>query len=278
VGGLPTLTFCNPPHAVPPPHVECAPSARRGRGRPAARLAQCDSEFLCRESGVTLIELVVALAVVALTLAIALNGLILLARSGDRGAQVVARHDALSRGTDVLRHDIERLERAVWKRGDNAEFVFRGDATGMTFVVVEPPFPTDAGPYFVVYAIQQRRDGAALTRARTPFRASATDIQRASAEEDVPVIEGRYRLRFLYLERKEGREQWLAQWTDRYRLPDLVSLEVSGLDGRGAALPIVFRPKIEAERGCVKEEGVCTIGAGGSIASESAAPSEERSR
>ena len=230
------------------------------------------------ESGVTLIELVIALAVVALTLAIAANGLILLARSGDRGAQVMARHDVLSRGTDVLRRDIERLERAVWKRGDNAEFIFRGDAAGMTFVVVEPPFPTDAGPYFVVYAIQQRRDGATLMRARTPFHASAADIQRLNAEDQVAVIEGPYRLRFLYLERKEGREQWLAQWSDRYRLPDLISLEVSGLDGRGAVPAIVFRPRIDAERGCVKEEGSCTIGAGGALASESAATSEGRSR
>ncbi len=244
-----------------------------------ARHLNLHRQLLCRQSGVTLIELVVALAVVALTLAIAANGLMLLARSGDRGAQVVARHDVLSRGIDVLRRDIERLERALWKRGDNAEFVFRGDAAGLTFVVVEPPFPTEAGPYFVVYAIQQRRDGATLTRARTPVRASAADLQRLSADEEVAVIEGPYRLRFLYLDRKEGREQWLAQWSDRYRLPDLIGLEVSGLtDGRGAMPPIVFRPRIDAERGCVKEEGSCTIGAGGALASESAATSEGRSR
>jgi prepilin-type N-terminal cleavage/methylation domain-containing protein len=236
--------------------------------RPARHL-KLRRQFLCRQSGVTLIELVVALAVVALTLAIALNGLVLLARSGDRGAHVMARHDMISRGIDVLRRDIERLERVFTKRGDDADLVFRGDAAGMTFVVVEPPFPTEAGPYFVVYAIQQRRDGATLTRARTPFQASAADIRGLSGEDAVTVIEGPYRLRFLYLERREGRENWLAQWSDRYRLPDLISLEVSGLaDGRGAIPPIVFRPRIDAERGCVKEEGTCTIAA--------AAPAPER--
>ena len=76
------------------------------------------------QAGATLVEMLAALAVVALTLVAAASGLRQLAGSADRGAQVIARHDMFSSGIDVLRRDIERLERVVWKRGENTEFVF----------------------------------------------------------------------------------------------------------------------------------------------------------
>ena len=219
------------------------------------------------QSGVTLVEIVVALAVVALTLGIAAGGLRLLGRSGARGAEVMARHDVLSRGLDVLRRDIERLERVVWKRGDTPELVFSGDAARLAFVAVEPAFPTEAGPYFLVYAVQQRHDGAVLARARAPYRTSIPDIRRLAGSESVAVIEGPYRLRFLYLERRDGRQRWLPQWSDPHRLPELISLEVSGLtEGSAPMPPLVFRPRVDAERSCIKEDdGGCTIGSGGGL-------------
>jgi general secretion pathway protein J len=226
------------------------------------------------QSGVTLVEIVVALAVIALTLAVAAGGLRLLARSGDRGAQVIARHDVLSRGIDVLRRDIERLERAVRKRrtpeGPVSEFIFRGDASGLTLVVVEPPFPSESGPYFVVYSILQRPDGAVLTRERAQFQASADDLRRLRTVDPVAVIEGPYRLRFLYLDRKDERERWLTQWSDPRSLPDLISLEISSLtEGIAAMPPITFRPRVDAERSCVKEDASsCTIGTQGTLAPE----------
>ena len=65
--------------------------------------SRCATPGTGLQSGVTLVEIVVALAVVALTLGIAAGGLRLLGRSGERGAEVIARHDVLSRGLDVLR-------------------------------------------------------------------------------------------------------------------------------------------------------------------------------
>src|SRR5262249_33235823 len=89
-----------------------------------------------RQAGFTLVELVVALVVIAVTLALALTGLRLLGRSGERGAHLIARHDMLSRGADILRRDIERLERVVRRRERDAEFVFSGDERGLAFVLI----------------------------------------------------------------------------------------------------------------------------------------------
>ena len=226
-----------------------------------------------RQSGVTLIEIVVALALVGLTLGIAAGGLRLLGRSGERGAELIARHDGLSRGLDVLRHDIERLERVVWKPGETAALVFHGDTGRLAFVALEPPFPTEAGPYFLIYSIQQRPDGAVLTRARAPYQASVPDLKRLAGGDAVAVMEGRYRLRFLYLERKDGRQRWVPQWSDPQALPELISLEVSGLTEGGVPLPpLVFHPRVDAERSCVKEDGgACSVGTTGASVSETGA-------
>jgi type II secretory pathway component PulJ len=223
------------------------------------------------QSGATLIEIVVALAIVALTLAVAAGGLRLLARSGERGAQVIARHDILSRGIDVLRRDVERLDRVVGKDGETARFVFHGSAARLAFVAIEPPFPSEPGPYLVVYTIRQAREGDVLARERTPFQTSAVDLERLNATDSVAVIEGPYRLRFAYLDATDGRERWLAQWSDPYRLPGLVRLDVSGLAGAGGPVSIVLRPRIDAERSCVGGESrSCTIDTGGALASDPA--------
>jgi general secretion pathway protein J len=210
------------------------------------------------QSGVSLIEMVVALAIIAVALALAGTGMRLLGRSGERGAAVIARHDILSRGIDVLRRDIERLERVELKRGaGRGQLAFHGHATRLILVAVEPPFPTEPGPYFIVYTVEQRPDGTTLTRERAPFNAAALDMQRLPTQDAVAVIEGAYRLRFLYLDRKGGRDRWLAQWPDPARLPTLIALEIAGLGGT-AMPPVIFRPRIDAQSGCAQDGGSCS--------------------
>jgi prepilin-type N-terminal cleavage/methylation domain-containing protein len=207
-----------------------------------------------RQAGVTLIELVVALTVVALTLAAAATGLRLLGRSGDRGTQLIARHDMLSRGVDALRRDIERLERVVRRRERDAEFVFHGDEKSLVFVAVEPPVPSEPGPYFILYSVEQGGNGGTLVRSRAPYDGSAKDIRRLRTQDDVVVLEGPFSLRFSYFERKEGQDRWVSRWRHRDRLPGLIRLDVGDLP------PLVFRPRSDAEVGCVKDSpGSCSI-------------------
>ena len=130
----------------------------------------------------------------------------------------------------------------------------RGDSKGFTFVGVEPPYPTQAAPFFLVYSIAQGSDWGTLVRGRAPFDAGAKDINRLRREDEVTVLEGPYTFRFSYYERKEGRERWVPRWTERERLPELIRLEILGLGaGGGAVQPIVFRPRIDAEQSCVKD-------------------------
>lgn len=214
-----------------------------------------------RQSGMTLVEIVVALVVIGLTFAIAAGALRVLARSGGIGTELIGRHDMFSRGIDAVRRDIERLERiALGKQIDDAQFEFSGTEQTLAFVVVEPPFPTPAGLFLVRYAIIERGGRGLVVRSRSPYVAGSP-IPASRAEEAVTVLDGPYRFGFTYLERREGRERWVARWIDRASLPVLVKLNVVDVvSGVPALPPLVFRPRVEAEQGCAKPgTGPCTM-------------------
>ena len=232
-----------------------------------------------RQAGVTLVELVVALTVVAMTLAAAVTAMRLLGRSGEQGTRLIARHEMLSRGVDAVRRDIERLQRVVRKQERDPEFAFYGDEKGLVFVVVEPPVPSEAGPYFILYSIVQGDDAGALVRSRAPYDASAKDIRTLRGQDDVTVLEGPYSFRFAYFNRKDGRERWLPRWQDRTRIPELIRLEVK-VRGDGIELaPLLFRPRADAEQGCIRDTGSsCTLRTGGVLVPAPAAATPERKK
>jgi general secretion pathway protein J len=222
-----------------------------------------------RQAGVTLVELIVALTIMAMTLGAAATGLRMLGNSGDRGTRLIAQHDMLSRGVDALRRDIERLERVVRGQGQEPEFVFHGDAKTLVFVAVEPPVPTEPGPYFIVYSVEQGDKSGKLVRSRAPYDGSARDIGRLRTGDDVVVLEGPFAFRFSYFERGERQDRWTARWQHKNRLPDLIRLEARGAGAGAVSLPaLIFRPRSDAELGCLKEAtaGTCSARSGGQLA------------
>jgi prepilin-type N-terminal cleavage/methylation domain-containing protein len=204
-----------------------------------------------RQSGMTLVEIVVALVVIGMTFAIAAGALRVLARSGGIGTELIGRHDMFSRGIDALRMDIGRLERiALGKNTADPQFQFAGTERTLEFVVMEPPVPSDAGLFLLRYAIIERDGRGLVVRSRAPFVAESPIPPTG---DEVTVLDGPYRFSFSYLERRDGRQRWVTRWSDRTSLPVLVKLDVVDGDSATAALPpLVFRPRVEVEHGCAK--------------------------
>jgi prepilin-type N-terminal cleavage/methylation domain-containing protein len=205
------------------------------------------------EAGFTLIELVVGLALLAITLAVAANGLRSLGRSSDRAASALARHEVLSRGIDVLRRDVERMQLLTWAARDRRESVFAGDARSLEFVVMEPAVPSQPGPYLVMYEIVSTKTGDQLLRRRAPYDRNVKSWRDLKPEgEPVIVIEGPYRLQLSYQEAARDRVRWVAKWQIAARTPKLIRLQVTDTeDGRRSPGGLVFALRIDAEAGCV---------------------------
>lgn len=227
------------------------------------------------EAGFTLIEVLAALALSAMALTVAVQGVRLVVKTAGKSTAAIDRLDMIARGVAAVREDLARMEH-VWemRRGGRA-YVFRGEARSLSFVVSEPPFPADPGTYAISYDIRSSGQGSQLLRSREAYEPGARRERTGRADsEAVVVLEGGYRFAFSYLERAEGRVRWLDRWTDRRRLPGLVRLEVTSLGVDEPAVPaLVVRPGIDAELSCLsKTRDPCSPLSAGALAEAREAP------
>lgn len=217
------------------------------------------------EAGFTLVEVLVAVTVSAVMLGSVGTALRLMGNSSDRGRHVAERIDMLSRGLAALRQDVARMERVVEIDGGVPRFVFEGGPERMRFVVVEPAWPSDPGSYLVTWSIRQHDATAELVRTREVYDPGGVTVGRRAPDEgsEVIVLEGPYRFTLAYLG-SGARSDWTARWSDPGVMPALVRLELVPSDPRVPTLPpVVMRPRIDAEAGCIdRREGICSLRTG----------------
>ena len=205
------------------------------------------------QSGFTLIEVLVAVAIVATMLGTVGTALRLMSDASGRGSRDVDRLDMVSRGLAAVRQDIARIERVVAVDRKGVRFAFEGERNQMSFVVVEPGYPSDPGSYTVTYSVRKYGGGAQLVRARDiydPGRRARRGVRDDAAE--VVVLEGPYRFELSYLTQAGPRQQWSPRWNEPLRMPLLIRLEMTSTDPRVPSLPpLVTRLRVDAEATCL---------------------------
>lgn len=205
------------------------------------------------QSGFTLIEVLVAVAIVAMMLGTIGTALRLMSDAASRGSRDVDRLDMVSRGLAAIRQDIARMERVVAMERKEARFVFEGAASHMSFVVIEPSYPSDPGSYIVSYSVRKYGGGAQFVRARDiydPDKRTKRGVRDDAAE--VVVLEGPYRFELSFLTQVGPRQQWSPRWNQPGQLPPLIRLEMTSTDPRVPSVPpLIVRPRIDAETTCL---------------------------
>ena len=172
------------------------------------------------EAGFTLVETLVALAVLALLLGTLATTLNVMGNAMRRGSRDIDRVDMIARGLAAVRRDMMRMERVVARDKTGTRFVFSGTRQSVSFVVVEPNYPAEPGSYQISYDVRGSGAAAELVRTRDayePDRAPAKGKRDESS--DVVVLEGPYRFAFSFLERDGTRVRWVERWSNRRRLP-----------------------------------------------------------
>jgi general secretion pathway protein J len=239
-----------------------------------------------REAGFTLIELMVSLTILGVILALLAGALRVISKNWEANTDRIETLDMLSRAADILRRDAAGLQRVVTTSGGAApSYVFTGAEDHLSFVTLEPPYPTASGPYFVDYSLARNGPAVELIRARALYRKGMESFPGATPANRVRLAEGSYRYRFAYADKSIGTAGWRSSWPDRLRLPDLIRLQV--VDARsnapvGASLVVAVRA--DAELGCLAEHAkVCSAKSDGLLtavqgdnASEDAGREERR--
>lgn len=224
-----------------------------------------DAELMRRiDAGFTLLEVLAAIAVMAIMLGSASTALNLLSNVAIRGATQTDQLDMIARGVAAVRNDIAGMRRVMITDKDKRRFLFKGEARMMQFVLIEPSYPSDPGSYLVTYSVRRGGGQTQLVRSREPFdhRRRRRDSEGKDPSE-VVVIDGPYRVDFGYLARTVRGVEWAAKWTDDRSMPQLVRLRITPTDANAPAVAdLVVHPRVDAEMTCIAGKSPCTTKAG----------------
>jgi general secretion pathway protein J len=221
-----------------------------------------------REAGFTLIELLVSLTILGVILGLLGAGLRVLSQNSDAHAARIDTLDMLSRAADILTRDVAGLQRVVGTAGTVPRFLFTGTPDHLSFVTIEPPYPSSSGPYFISYSAAPNGRDMELIRARAQYQDGMQTFPGATPANRVRLLQGPYRYQFTYAQKGAGTRQWRNTWPSATRIPDLIRLEI--VDKRSNVLispPMIVAIAADAELSCLSEKAkVCSPKSGGDLA------------
>ncbi len=236
-----------------------------------ARDAPCSAPS-SREGGFTLIELLVSLTILTVVLGLLSSALRTLSQNWNANADRIERLEMVSRAFDIFARDVSGLQRLIGASNDKPRFIFTGTQNRLSFVTIEPPYPTSPGPYFVNYSITPNGPAFDLVRARAPYQTKMQAFPGATPANTVPLLQGRFKYQFSYAQKGTPDGPWLASWRKQNRLPDLIRLEIIDAErGTDVSEPFVAALQTDAELGCLADgSDGCSAKTGGQLSQDGA--------
>jgi general secretion pathway protein J len=177
------------------------------------------------ECGFTLIETLVALALMGLVLSALANLTAQWLPNWNRGLNRIQRSELIGTALQRMADDLAAAQSVPAIRGDKKP-LFAGSEQSVTFV--RTALGPNVGPGLDVVHVGETtdREGLATVRSRTPFRPLLPDASLAAQlhfGEPVVLLRAPYQLSFAYA----GDDQtWKASWSDSEKLPAKVRLTV----------------------------------------------------
>lgn len=200
--------------------------------------------------GFTLLELLVALAVVALAASVAAGGLDVLGRALARERRAAEESRAIALAHERLRLELARALPLDWGPPQRPLVAFVGEPERVRFVVAPPPYRAEAGLELVELALEGRGGARLLTLRRTALLRDGSGFARLDTVEPVPLATVAADRSFAYFGAREGRREarWWPDWPPSPRLPAAVRL-----GGEAEEPGLVIRLAIDTPIACLGE-------------------------
>jgi general secretion pathway protein J len=212
-----------------------------------------------RQAGFTLVEVVVAMALLAAIMAMLYSGLTFALRSWDAGDANGRRVADRRLGENFLRRELTEMFPMRWKDATAVKFAFEGESDRLRFVSSRPAGLQQGGLSLVGLEVGDSGPGSSGPRARNLLmrRAMPDDeaVSFAPLEKVDPVLlianVDSIKLYYFGAEGDFAEARWSDSWPHKAHLPLLVKLRVTMADGR--VLPdFVIRVVLGVEAGCLE--------------------------
>ncbi len=208
-----------------------------------------------RTSGFTLIEVVIAMTLLATIMVLLYSGLTFALRSWDAGDANGRRVADRRLGENFLRREMTEMFPMRWKDATAVKFAFEGERDHLRFVSSRPAGLSQGGLSLVsldVQAGQEPRSRNLVMRRAMPDD-DAVDFGPLDKAEPSLLIANVESVQFSYFG-AEGdfiEPKWTDAWTFKAAIPLLVKVRVTMVDGR--VLPdFVIRVMLGSEAGCLE--------------------------
>lgn len=208
-----------------------------------------------RPSGFTLIELMVAMALLAMIMALVYSGLAYALRSWDAGElnarQVVDRRI----GVNFLRRELGEMFPMRWKDPMLLRFAFDGERDSLRFVSARPPDVAQGGLSLVGLIVEAGSVGGSrrLVMRRAMPDDAAKDFGPLDGATPYVLVDNIDAVNFSYFgsENDFTDPRWSDKWTYDARMPNMVKIAIRTTDGTELE-PLVVRIELGEEAGCLE--------------------------
>jgi len=207
------------------------------------------------QGGFTLVEVVVALALLATIMVLVYSGLTFSLRSWDAGEANGRRVADRRLGENFLRREMTEMFPMRWKDATAVKFAFEGEDDHMKFVSTRAPGIQLGGLSLVSLEVQEDREKRTrnLVMRRAMPDDEAVDFGPLDKAEAVLLVADVDNAHFSYYgaEGDFNEPQWYDKWTFKAHMPLLVKVSLRTRDGR--TLPdILVREMLGTEAGCLE--------------------------
>jgi general secretion pathway protein J len=221
-----------------------------------------------RADGFTLIELIVALMLMALIASLMYGSLSMAARSWDGGEAKATEVSSMRQAQAFLREQIAAELPLRVRKAVGLPLMFAGERDEIRYAAALPPRVQEGGAYFFRLAVMRDGDKSQLVLERTIPDPAATQNPEFNAAEHTVLADGIAELHVSYFGRDANAGDvdapiWRDRWDDPQRLPLLLRIDVKPV--KGMPWPtLVVEPRRAPESACASYDpaGNRCIGAG----------------
>jgi general secretion pathway protein J len=197
-----------------------------------------------RSQGFTLLEVLLAIILLALLIAGAYSGINASVHAMHAGEAAIDRTDRLRTAQGFLRRQLSHILPLMYARDDStgATHVFDGDARSMRFVAPMPGYLSRGGPYVQTLELAPGKDGLQLQF--TDSMLNGYDAKQSADTEPVVLLEHIADGRFEYrtLDDQGQLTDWSSAWQDPEITPLMIRIDLTMQSGAQLPWPTLDVP------------------------------------
>ena len=179
-------------------------------------------------TGFSLVELLLALSLMSMLLALAYGGLRASTRATDKGQAILEDNSRIRMAHQFVRKQLNQMAPLVFAESDDQQerTVFEGEAKKIRYVAPMPGYLGFGGPQVQELAVVSADEGYALVLSHALLQ--EFEEENLYLRDPIVLIESIEFAEFSFLGRDETGEltAWTTQWEQKEMIPEAVSLEI----------------------------------------------------